>query len=257
MKRLLIVFVLMLSILEADIDEARKVYAAKNFKKAFPMFEQLSKDGNIESNYYLGNMYQFGNGVTQDNKKAFKYYSIAVSRDNKKNLKSNYILALMYAKGLGVKQNYKKTLEILQILDNKNIAVAQSMIGIMYSNGYGVQEDQKKALFYVKKSCNNKKSYPKACYYAGDYYEKGIAVKKNYETAKKYYEKACKAGIKESCVAIKNMKEPLSFYQKYVNFIRTPEYHIFMIILLAVGLWRLWRKKKRESLLDEKQDTLK
>ena len=240
MKKLFIVFVLMLSILGANIDEARKVYAEKNFKKAFPMFEQLSKDGNIESNYYLGNMYQFGNGIKQNDKKAFEHYTIASSTDNKKNLKSKFCLALIYSKGLGVKQNYKKAFDLLKILDDKNIGVAQSFMGFMYSNGFGKQENQKKAVQYFEKGCNSKKTYPKACYYAGDHYEQGIGVKENYETAKKYYEKACEAGIKESCEAIKNMKEPLSFF-------RTREYFILMSILIVAGWWRMWKHKKEKK----------
>ena len=239
MKKLFIVFVLMFSILYADIDEAIKIYYAKDFKKVLPMFEQLQKDGNIESNYYLGTMYYSARGVKQDYKKAFEYYTLASSLPNKKRLESILNLANMYTQGQGVKKDEQKAFTLLKILDEKNIGLAQLVMGSMYEGGNGVQKDLKKAIFYYEKGCNTKKTYPKACYFAGDYYENGVAVEKNYETAKKYYEKGCEGGVEESCEAIKNMKEPLSFYQKYF-------WHM-IIIGNMIALLRIWKHKKEKK----------
>ena len=249
MKKLFIVFLLMLSILDANIDDAKKVYYAKDFKKAFPMFEQLSKEGNIESNYYLGLMYYFDFGVKKNYDKAFEYLIVASSLPNKKNLKFIVNMALMYIDGEETKQDYVKALSLLKIADKENIGFAQDVLGILYENGYGVKKDFKKAIIYYEKGCKNQ--YPKSCYSAGDYYEKGIAVEENYETAKKYYKKACEAGIEESCEAIKNMKEPLSFFQKYLSFTKKYFYHIMIIILflyliriIGEKLIKKYRKKK-------------
>jgi len=257
MKKLFIMFVLILSILNGNIENAKKAYYAKNFKKALPMFEKLSKEGNVESNYYLGTMYAFAYGAKQNYSRAFKYYTISANNPNKKRLKSIFNVGYMYMQGKGVKINYKKAFKIFKTLELEDMGMAQLMIGIMYTNGYGVEENQTKAVSYYLKGCDSKKANSIACYYAGDHYERGIGVEESYSFAKTYYKKGCELGSHEACEALKNMKEPLSFYQKYVNFIRTPEYHIFMIILLAVGLWRLWRKKKREGLLNEKQNTPK
>ena len=57
MNKLFIIYILTLSILNANIEDATKAYYAKNYKKALPMFQQLNNEGNIESNYYLGIMY--------------------------------------------------------------------------------------------------------------------------------------------------------------------------------------------------------
>jgi TPR repeat protein len=237
MKKLLIVFVCILSMLSANIDEAIKVYYAKDFKKALPMFEQLKREENIESNYYLGTMYYSAYGVKQDYKKAFEYYTLASNLPNKKRLKSIFNIATMHAQGKGVIEDNQKAFKFFKILDDENIGVAQYYMGLMYTNGYGIQEDQKKAVLYYEKGCNSKKSYPKSCYYAGDHYEKGIGVEENYSIAKKYYTKACEAGIKESCEAIKNMKEPLSFYKKY--------YWHMLLSLILIGLLRMWYDKRK------------
>jgi len=239
MKKLLIIYVLMLSILSANIDDATKAYYSKDFKKALPILEQLSKEGNIESNYYLGTMYYSAYGVKHDYKKAFKYFTLASDSPNKKRLKSRFNIALMYMQGKGVKVDNKKVFSLLKVADFDNIGIAQYLIGILYTNGFGVPEDQKKAVWYYNKGCNSKIEYPKACYYAGNHYERGIGVKENYSIAKSYYQKGCELGYKESCEAIKNMREAKSFFQKYNALI--------VIILLLIAWWRSRRSKKNSN----------
>jgi len=226
----------MLSILSANIDDATKAYYSKDFKKALPILEQLSKEGNIESNYYLGTMYYSAYGVKHDYKKAFKYFTLASDSPNKKRLKSRFNIALMYMQGKGVKVDNKKVFSLLKVADFDNIGIAQYLIGILYTNGFGVPEDQKKAVWYYNKGCNSKIEYPKACYYVGKHYEEGIGVEENHSIAKTYYNKACKAGIQESCEAIKNIKEPLSFYKKY--------YWHMLLSLALIAWWRIWNKDK-------------
>jgi len=247
MKQLLITLIFILSILSANIDEAKKAYHTKDFKKALPMFEQLSKDGNAESNYYLGTMYGFPYGVNQDYAKAFAYYTIASSKPNKRRLKSIFNLALMYKEGWGVKQNYKKAFSLFKTLDDKGIGVAQFMMGHMYSDGNGVEQNIHKAIKYFEKGCKNK--YSEACYFAGYFYENGIDIglEEAYKIAKGFHEKGCELDFKKSCDALRNMKESLSFYQKYMNFFRTREYFILMSILLVAGWWRIWKHKKEKK----------
>jgi TPR repeat protein len=239
MKKLFIVFVLIFSTLNANIAEAKKVYYDKDFKKAFLLLEQLRKGGNIESNYYLGNMYQYGNGVKQDFKKAFEYYTLASSLPNEKRLKSTFSIALMYSKGLGVKESHKKAFNFFKILDKENIGVAQYMMGLMYSEGKGVEQDIHEAVAYFEKGCSNK--FAEACYVAGNFYENGIelGIERIYPIVKEFYKKGCALGSTESCEAVKNIKDPRPFYEKY--------WYPIMAILLPIMWWRMWNDKKRKS----------
>ena len=241
----------MLSVLSANIDEAKKAYHAKDFKKALPMFEQLSKNGNAESNYYLGTMYGFPYGVNQDYKKAFAYYTIASSKPNKRRLKSIFNLALMYKEGWGVKQNYKKAFSLFKTLDDEGIGVAQFMMGHMYSDNNGEEQNIHKAIKYFEKGCNNK--YSEACYFAGYFYENGIDIglEEAYKIAKGFHEKGCELDFKKSCDALRNMKESLSFYKKYTNFTDKYFYHIMIILLLLyfirITVEKLIKKYKKNK----------
>lgn len=118
MKKILITFVYFISILNANIHienakVAKKAYLAGDYKTAFSMYEVLIQNGIVEANYYLGNMYCFGEGVKQDYKKAFGFYQVA---SDKGMIQAKYNLALMYIKGNAVKEDYKKAFKLLKVI---------------------------------------------------------------------------------------------------------------------------------------------
>jgi TPR repeat protein len=43
-----------------------------------------ARQGNAESQYTLGTMYELGEGVAEDDKEAFKWFSLAASQGNVK-----------------------------------------------------------------------------------------------------------------------------------------------------------------------------
>ena len=62
----------------------------------------------------------------------------------------------MYDKGQGVKQDYKKAFELYEKAANQGFAQAQLNVGTMYENAEGVKEDKKKAKEWYKKACDNR-----------------------------------------------------------------------------------------------------
>lgn len=96
-----------------DLSVAVAEYDRKNYASAFPLFEKLANDGNVNAENYLGTMYFGGQGVEK-----------------------NYGQALYW---------YKKAAE-------KGLALAQKRVGIMYEMGYGVEIDKKEAEFWYKQA---------------------------------------------------------------------------------------------------------
>ena len=50
-------------------------YNQKRFNDAYPIIEKEARKGNSEAQYYLGKMYDFGQGKTKNISKAFYWYS--------------------------------------------------------------------------------------------------------------------------------------------------------------------------------------
>lgn len=92
--------------------KAEQLYQAKDFTASFKEFERLSKSGDAQSTFNLGQMTRFGQGTQQDNKKALKLIEKAA--------KQKYPLAEMalfeiYQTGqLGVKQDSVKARQHLE-----------------------------------------------------------------------------------------------------------------------------------------------
>ncbi len=86
-----------------------------------------AENGDAETQFNLGVMYDTGKEVTQDYAEAVKWYRKAAEQGYA-NAQSN--LGLMYAKGLGVTQNYGKALEWNRKAAQQGMAEAQFNLGV-------------------------------------------------------------------------------------------------------------------------------
>lgn len=122
--------------------------APQDEKKAFELYLELAKqDNNLtnESQLTVANMYEKGQGVTQDYKSAFYWYSKAAEKDGIDQIATNS-LARMYLNGLGVQQNYKKAFELSSKSSGKGSKWGTVALAEMYANGQGVTKNYRKAL---------------------------------------------------------------------------------------------------------------
>ena len=102
----------------------------------------------------------------------------------------DFLDALDYYDGLnGKKRDYTKAIELLKRAScSSNLTeagYASNMLGVCYNQGLGVAKDYAKAMDYFLQSA--KANDCVGAMNAGIYYENGNCVKKNSETAKKYY----------------------------------------------------------------------
>ena len=77
-----------------------------DFDKAFSWLNLSAKQGYLDAQHNLAEMYETGKGVDKNLKKAYEYYLMAA---RKHNLDSQIKVAAMYRDGIGTEKNLEKS----------------------------------------------------------------------------------------------------------------------------------------------------
>ena len=85
-----------------DFQKGVGAFMSGDYTSAFEEFSSLAEQGDAAAQYFLGVMYDNGEGVPQDYKQAVKWYTKAAEQGN---AKAHNNLGLMYARGQGVPQD--------------------------------------------------------------------------------------------------------------------------------------------------------
>ena len=160
-------------------------------------------------------MYQDGEGVKQDHKKAIEYYMQAAQKGNdnamvtfslitaifcfsfvSQNPFIKNILGQIYQLGKGVDVDYAKAVDYFQNAVAKGNNFAQKNLALMYKNGQGVPKNILKAVDLLQKSIE--KGNAVAMHTMGMMFKNGDGLVKNLEKAKLLFQKAAKKGYAES-----------------------------------------------------------
>jgi len=104
----------------------------------FEEAKRLAEDGDAEAQFNLGVMYDDGEGVPQDYKEAFKWYTKSAEQGV---AEAQHNLGWMYDKGEGVPQDQKEAVKWYRKAAEQGLAKAQHNLGCMYDNGKGVPKD--------------------------------------------------------------------------------------------------------------------
>lgn len=163
---------------------------AQDDEKAFELFRNAADKGHVEAQTFLAFMYDAGRGVPQNKKKAFELYQASADEGD---ITATINLGVMYYKGDGIPQNYDKAFELLNDIEHVNSPVLQLYLGNLYFYGYGVRQDVNKALdYYLRSAALGDVS---AHYFLGSIYQQGKgAVRANPSEALLYYTYAAQKG---------------------------------------------------------------
>jgi len=149
--------------------EAKKLYADKQFAKAFPLMEALAKEGYADAQCLLGFCYKKGGlGVSQDNAKAAEWFRKAAGQGNAEAQKALNSLAgssgeteknaaaddarFIEARKLYAKSQFDKAFPLFQALAKADHAAAQYQLGDCYFFGNGVEENRAKGIEWIRKA---------------------------------------------------------------------------------------------------------
>ncbi len=158
--------------------------------RAFELFQKAADAGHVEAQTFLGFMYDAGRGVAKDKKKAFELYEASAEEGD---ITATINLGVMYYKGDGIPKNYDKAFELLNEIEHVNSAVLQLYLGNLYFYGYGVRQNISKAVeYYLRAAALGDVS---AHYFLGSIFQQGKgAVKAQPAEALRYYTYAAQKG---------------------------------------------------------------
>ena len=126
-------YILMLAVLLTST-----AFAAPDFDETMA----AAKQGEAYAQFNLGIMYEYGDGVPENDAEAVKWYRKAADQGHA-NAQSN--LGFMYEKGMGVPENYAEAVKWYRKAADQGDAYAQYNLGFMYATGAGVPENSIRA----------------------------------------------------------------------------------------------------------------
>lgn len=143
MKRFLLVSVLLalsffLVLTSAAAQETEETYFSRTLKKA--------ESGDASAQFGLGTIYDFGNGVARDPKKAFEWYEKAAKQGH---AFAQHSLGKMYEDGEAVEQDYKKAVEWNEKAAMQDFGPAQSAMGKFHYFGRGCEKSLVRSYAYA------------------------------------------------------------------------------------------------------------
>ena len=193
-----------------DFQAGFSAYESGDFKTALKHFKPLSKQGDISSQRYLGNMYQHGFGISENYNQAIYWYTKSAEQGDmfaQYNLGElnytleNYQQAIYWLEKSAEQgsnsaqmslgdiyydgENYREAKYWYTKTAKQGNFYAQYILGFMFHNGYGVPKNYKQAVYWYRKSAEQ--GYADAQNNLGIMYEYGYGVQANYILAYMWY----------------------------------------------------------------------
>jgi TPR repeat protein len=136
----------------ADFDKGFDAYGSGDFKTALIEWTPLAEQGHAKAQYWLGIMYDVGEGVPENDKTAVKWFTKAAEQGN---ASAQFELGTMYVRGYGVPENYKTAVKWFTKAAEQGDSGGQGMLGGMSQYGSGVLTETKRAYMWYNLSSYN------------------------------------------------------------------------------------------------------
>lgn len=130
---------------------AQGLFARHNFQEAVKWFSSASSAGRPEAKAWLGSMYLFGRGVSQDVPRGAALIQEAAQGNSPVGLR---FLGLMYQNGLGVTQSYTQADAYYASASRQGDAASFNLRAILYFQGWGVSRNPQMALEFLKQGAS-------------------------------------------------------------------------------------------------------
>ena len=157
-----------------DYKDGLSAHNANDYKTAHKLWLPLAELGHAKAQYFIGRMYENGEGVSKSIEDAVKWYVLATKHDDhnvivvasarldlfdlaEKGISealiftintaksgdsfAQYILGLLYKKGEGVPQNNQMAVRWFRHSAEQGYSGGQEQLSLMYFNGEGVPQD--------------------------------------------------------------------------------------------------------------------
>jgi len=185
-------------------DRAVELDAAGDYKNAFPLWEELAKNGSVSSQFNVGLYYHNGRGVYKDSKSAVKWYEMAAENGDAASM--NW-LGLMLLTGDGIPVDYDRARSLFEQAIEYDEMYAYDNLADMYYEGVGVDKDLNKAFELYLKAANL--GHVGSMLHVGEMYWTGMVKPEDGQEVKdatrEWYLKAANAGNSEAMLELSNI----------------------------------------------------
>jgi TPR repeat protein len=139
-----------------SLEDATAAYVRGDYATALRLYRPLANQGTSAAQFWLGVMYDKGDGVPQDYVQAAKWYRLAAEKAYPE---AQYQLALLYLSGRGGPQNYPEALILLRIAAEHGFEPAQFMLWLYLHGGRdlycpGFPQDYVEAMKWLRKAAD-------------------------------------------------------------------------------------------------------
>lgn len=105
------------------------------------------QEGSAQAQYNLGVMYDYGEGVEQNDEEAARWFRLAAEQGY---ANAQYNLGVSYSIGQGVPENFAEAVDWFRLAAEQGLASAQYALGTMYDVGGGVPQDYDEAIRWYR-----------------------------------------------------------------------------------------------------------
>lgn len=136
---------------DAILSLAKTEYENGNYAAAHQLFRPLAEQGHATAQFYLGIMFAFGQGLSQDHAEAVHWFRKAAEQGH---LEAQVNLAKSYADGKGITQDYQEAKRWYERAVAQGDGDAHVNLGNLYYKGLGVPQDYGRALMHFRFAAN-------------------------------------------------------------------------------------------------------
>lgn len=131
--------------------EALAAYQKQRYREAMRLFRPLAEQGDPQAQYYVGRMYEKGEGVRKDSDQVRRWYRRSAEAGY---APAQYRVAVGYAYGLaGLPRDHGEAVKWLRKSAEGGYRRAQKTLGRAYAEGrFGLTVDEQQAEYWTKKA---------------------------------------------------------------------------------------------------------
>lgn len=155
----------------------------------------------VDALFNLGLIYYYGQGVAEDEKKAFELWLAAAKRGYTNAYRN---VALWYHTGTGVKRNYEQAVEWAKKGSEIGDGGCTFILGVIHYRGQSVKRNYDKAFELFLMAAEQ--GYTDACQAVAECYYYGRGVERDYSQAKEWCQKGVDSGDEEAVKLMKKLK---------------------------------------------------
>lgn len=165
-----------------------------DYEKAFYWAKKSADQQYPAATFLLGECYDKGVGVTQNQSKATEYYNLSYNQALPLAQDGDTIAQVIVGLYMKViKNDSEAAVEWYRKSAEQGCAYAQCVLGMSYKRGNGVSQDFDKAYYWFVKA--SKYEEPAALFNLGQCYYEGKGVEQDYKSAVNWFSKAAELGV--------------------------------------------------------------